>query len=164
LSAPAADLSPNLQLRAEAADLLAEHAFLLDEDRLEDWVELFVERADYRIVARENFDLGLPQPLVLCENKDMLRDRVASLRNANIYNIHRDRHIVGLPRFGAAGEGIELEASFACYQTDPEGTSRLFVAGTYRAAALREAGRLRFARMLVLLDTAGIPTLLSTPL
>src|SRR5207249_10158579 len=33
-------------------ELMAEYAMALDEDRLEDWVELFDEDCDYRIVTR----------------------------------------------------------------------------------------------------------------
>jgi len=67
----------------------------LDEDRLEDWVELFDEDCDYRIVTRENVEQGLPNVLMWCDNKNMLRDRVESYRNVNLYNPHYDRHVIG---------------------------------------------------------------------
>jgi hypothetical protein len=51
----------------------------------------------------------------------MLGERIAALRQANQYNIHVDRHIIGLPRIIAAEAGrIEVEAPFAIYQTDQE--------------------------------------------
>lgn len=152
------------EAKAALADLLAEYAERIDDDRLEDWLELFAEPCGYRIVPRENFDLGLPQPLVLCETRAMLVDRVVAYRNANIYNIHRDRHVLGLPRIGKGEGGAWLaRASFALYQTDSEGRTGLFVAGEYRATAVFESGRPRIRDMLVLLDTAAIPTLLATP-
>ena len=152
------------EAKAALADLMAEYANLIDEDRLEDWLDLFAEDCSYRVVPRENFDLGLPQPLILAENKAMLRDRVVAYRNANIYNIHRDRHVVGaiLARKGE-GASWSLAASFALFQTDSEGRTALFVAGQYRATASFEAARPRLRDMLVLLDTAAIPTLLATP-
>ena len=152
-------------LRCAAADLLADYARRLDEDRLEDWLDLFDEGAGYRILTRENESRGLPLPLMLCENKAMLADRVVSLRNANIYNIHFDRHVVGLPLLSAAADGgLALEAGFAVYQTDVEGRSRLFAVGCYRSRLGGPADALRFRDQTVLLDTAAIPTLLSTPL
>jgi anthranilate 1,2-dioxygenase small subunit len=152
------------EAKAALAELMAEYANLIDDDRLEDWLDLFAEECSYRVVPRENFDLGLPQPLILAENKAMLTDRVVAYRNANIYNIHRDRHVVGtaLARKGE-GERWTLTASFALFQTDSEGRTSLFVAGQYRATASFEAARPRLHDMLVLLDTAAIPTLLATP-
>lgn len=147
------------------AELLAEHAHRLDEDRLEDWLELFDAECSYRIVTRENFDLGLPQPLILCENRAMLADRVLALRNANLFNIHRDRHVVGSLLIRPAADGLwSLWASFAVFQTDAEGRTSLFVAGSYRDTVVIDAGRARFRDKLVLLDTAAIPSLLATPL
>ncbi|MSP98456.1 MAG: anthranilate 1,2-dioxygenase, partial [Betaproteobacteria bacterium] len=39
---------------------MGEYAYLIDEDRLEDWVECFTDDCLYRIVPRENLDAGLP--------------------------------------------------------------------------------------------------------
>ena len=50
-------------------------------------------------MPRENYVRGLPLQLMLCENKNMLRDRVISLRQANIYNIHVDRHLISAIRY-----------------------------------------------------------------
>lgn len=152
------------EAKAALAELLAEYAERIDDDRLEDWLELFASECSYCVTPRENHDLGLPQPLILCENRAMLADRVVAYRNANIYNIHRDRHVVGLPLVRKGEDGAwSLAASFALYQTDSEGRTSLFVAGQYRAAAIFAAGRPLVRDMLVLLDTAAIPALLATP-
>src|SRR5690348_11983907 len=75
--------------------LMAEYAMLIDEDQLEDWVELFDENCDYRVVTRENVEQNLPNVLMWCDNKNMLRDRVASYRDVNLYTLHYARHILG---------------------------------------------------------------------
>ncbi len=59
---------------------------------------------------------------------------------------------------------MTVEATFAVYQTDQEGESRLFATGLYRDALVTEAGRLKFRDKTVLLDTFAVPSLLSTPL
>ncbi|MGH7094796.1 MAG: hypothetical protein ACREFB_14835 [Stellaceae bacterium] len=88
-----------------------------------------------------------------------------ALREANKYNIHTDRHLIGLPRIlGGSGGEISAEAPFAVRQTDQEGEGRLFAAGCYRDRIVREAGALRFSDKLVVLDTFAVPTLLATPL
>ena len=50
-----------------------------------------------------------------------------ALREANKYNIHTDRHVIGLP--GILDDGLAAEAPFAVYQTDQEGETRLFATG-----------------------------------
>jgi len=69
----------------EIERLHARYALALDDDRLQDWPNFFTERGVYRIVTAENEARGLPLPVVYCEGRAMLRDRVQSLRHANIY-------------------------------------------------------------------------------
>jgi anthranilate 1,2-dioxygenase small subunit len=152
-------------LREAAIDLMDDYASLIDADRLEDWLDLFTEDATYRIVPRENFDRGLPAPLMLCTSKDMLRDRVLSLRQANEYNPHYDRHLVTNIRAKADGaESVRIEAHYLVLQTNLEGQSRLFSTGRYQDRARLEGGRLLFTEKLVIVDTFSVPTLLATPL
>ena len=133
----------------------------LDEDRLEDWVELFEEACDYRVMTRENVEQGLPNVLMWCDNKNMLRDRVESYRNVNEYNLHYDRHVIGPLRM--LGEST-FEASYSLFQTDLEGNSRLFSVGRYRVEAGMKDGVAKLKTVLVVADTGTIPSLLATPI
>ena len=141
--------------------LMAEYGMALDEDRLEDWVELFDEACDYRIVTRENIDQNLPNILMWCDNKNMLRDRIESYRHVNLYNPHYDRHVIGPLRM--LGENT-FDASYSLFQTDLEGNSRLFSVGRYRVESVMAAGGARIRTMLVVADTGTIPSLLATPI
>lgn len=150
----------------EAADaLMGEYADLIDEDRLEDWIELFTEDAVYQVIPRENVDQNLPASLMLCSNKNMLRDRIVSLRNANEYNPHFDRHLVGRVKVAPDRQDVwHVTASYAVFQTNLEGQSRLFSVGRYRDKARLESGRLLFCEKRVIVDSFSVPTLLATPL
>ena len=112
---------------------MAEYGMAIDEDRLEDWVELFDEDCDYRVVTRENVEQNLPNVLMWCDNKNMLRDRVESYRQVNLYNLHYDRHVIGPLRMLRAK--LTFEASYSLFQTELEGDSRLFSVGRYRVEA-----------------------------
>ena len=140
--------------------LMAEYGMALDEDRLEDWVELFDEACDYRVTTRENVEQGLPNILMWCDNKNMLRDRVESYRNVNEYNLHYDRHVIGPLRM--LGDST-FEASYSLFQTDLEGNSRLFSVGRYRVEAVMKDGIAKLKTVLVVADTGTIPSLLATP-
>lgn len=152
-------------VRDAVADLVAAYGMLIDEDRLEDWVELFDEGCDYKVVTRENVEQGLPNVLIWCDNKDMLRDRVHSYRHVNEYNLHWDRHVIGPVRFlGQAGGLWRFEASYALFQTDLEGASRLFSVGRYSMAASVASGAARLKSVDVVADTGLVPSLLATPI
>ena len=141
--------------------LMAEYGMALDEDRLEDWVELFDEACDYRVVTRENVEQNLPNVLMWCDNKNMLRDRVESYREVNEYNLHYDRHVIGpLRRLGES----TFEASYSLFQTDLEGNSRLFGVGRYRVEAVMKNDVAKLRTVLVVADTGTIPSLLATPI
>ena len=146
-------------------DLMAEYGMALDEDRLEDWVELFEEACDYRIVTRENVEQGLPNVLIWCDNKNMLRDRVESYRNVNLYNPHYDRHVIGPLRLVGEKDGLStFDASYSLFQTDLEGESRLFSVGRYRVEARVGKERAILKSVTVIADTGQIPSLLATPI
>jgi anthranilate 1,2-dioxygenase small subunit len=148
--------------RAAICDLLAEYGALIDLAKFDEWLDLFAKECRYQIVPRENFDRGLPAALVFCDSRAMLEDRIRALREANKYNIHTDRHVIGLPRIFE--DGLRVEAPFAVFQTDQEGETRLFATGLYRDR-LEILGRgLKIRDKLILLDTFAVPTLLATPL
>lgn len=152
-------------IRERAAELMHEYALRIDDDRLEDWLDLFAEDATYQIVPRENVEQNLPVSIVLCTNKRMLRDRIVSLRNANEYNLHYDRHLIGDLRVAPhAGPAWAVEANFAVYQTNLEGQSRLFSVGRYYDLVRLEGDQLLFCQKRVVIDSFSVPTLLATPL
>jgi anthranilate 1,2-dioxygenase small subunit len=143
-------------------DLFAEYGALIDMARFDEWLDLFAQECRYQIIPRENFDRGLPAALVFCDSRAALEDRIRALREANKYNIHIDRHVIGLPRI--LDDGLAAEAAFAVYQTDQEGETRLFATGLYRDCFAPARDRLKIRDKLILLDTFAVPTLLATPL
>src|SRR5262249_42222371 len=146
-------------------ELLAEYGALIDAAKFDEWLDLFAEECRYQIVPRENYDRGLPAALMFCDSRAVLEDRIRALREANKYNIHTDRHLIGLPHVtGSEGEVTLVEAAFAVYQTDQEGETRLFATGLYRDRIVSEAGGPKSRDKLVLLDTLAVPSLLATPL
>jgi anthranilate 1,2-dioxygenase small subunit len=152
--------------RLRVQDLVETYGRLIDDDRLEDWVELFAEDCRYEIVSRENRAQNLPLSLMLCDNKDMLRDRIYSLRHANIYNIHVDCHVIGPVRAARAASDapITATAAYSLFQSNQEGDSRLFSVGRYHMDLVEQDGDLLIARQIVVVDTGAIPTLLATPI
>ncbi len=158
-------MSPAAETRNVLTALMAEYGMAIDEDRLEDWVELFDERCDYRVVTRENVEQGLPNVLMWCDNKDMLRDRIDSYRNVNEYNPHYDRHVLGPLRFTSEDAGVwSFDLSYSLFQTTLEGESRLFSVGRYAVEAVFRKDKPLLRSVRVIADTGQIPSLLATPI
>ena len=146
-------------------DLFARYANSLDETRLDDWVECFEETARYKVLSRENYVRGLPLALLQLDSKDMMRDRILSLREANVTNIHRDQHVTGQPTITALDNELwGVVTGYAMYSTDVQGRSTLFGVGSYRDKVRVVDGVAIFAERIVIVDTFAIPNMLSTPI
>jgi anthranilate 1,2-dioxygenase small subunit len=153
---------PSLYL--EVLAVYAEYARRIDDARFDDWLDLFADDCAYHVVPRENQQRGLPLPIIRCRTRDMLQDRIVSLQQANIYNIHNDRHLVsGVVVRAGEGDTVSAEADFAIFQTDQEGETRLFSVGRYHTRFVRSAGALKIVEQKAIIDTASIATLMSTP-
>jgi 3-phenylpropionate/cinnamic acid dioxygenase small subunit len=72
--------------RWELEQLFTEYVHCLDADELERWPDFFTEDCFYRITSAENYDAGLPLGLIYATSRNMLKDRVSALREANITN------------------------------------------------------------------------------
>ncbi|MGI4837866.1 MAG: aromatic-ring-hydroxylating dioxygenase subunit beta [Janthinobacterium lividum] len=144
--------------------LLDLYARLIDEDRLEEWVELFSPEGRYEIISRENLAQGFALPLMLCENRNQIADRVMSLRKANIYNIHTDRHIISQLHVERSDDGWRVGANYVLFQTNQEGVSSLYSVGRYDDLVRPVDGRLMFFSKRVIVDTGAVPSLLATPI
>ena len=151
--------------RLELEELYTDYAACLDADRLEEWPEFFTDGCHYRVTSAENYEAGLPLGLIYASSKAMLRDRVSALRQANIYEPQRYRHVIsGIRIMKEESGGLALEASFLVVRTMQDGGMILFAAGRYVDRAVRSAAGWKFASKIVVLDSRQIDTLLAIPL
>jgi 3-phenylpropionate/cinnamic acid dioxygenase small subunit len=148
------------------ATLNTKYANCIDSDRLEEWPGLFLENGRYRITTADNQRRGYAAGIIYADSRAMLTDRVAALREANIYERQSYRHIVGLPapRPGEAGE-IAAETPFLVVRTMRDGRMDLFAAGVYLDRVRDDTdGKLRFAERVVVCDSSRFDTLVAIPL
>ncbi|MGE0258906.1 MAG: aromatic-ring-hydroxylating dioxygenase subunit beta [Alphaproteobacteria bacterium] len=151
--------------RLELEDLYTAYADCLDSDALERWPEFFTEDCRYRITSAENHEAGLPLGLIYATSKNMLHDRVSALREANIYEPQRYRHIVsGIRLKGESDGALEIGANFLVVRTMQDGAMTLFAAGRYVDRVARAGAGWLFAEKDVVLDSRQIDTLLAIPL
>jgi len=157
----------DIQLQLTVENLLARYVHAIDDDRLEDWPGFFVEKGRYRITTAENYGRGLPLSIVYADSRAMLRDRVAALRNANIYEAQRYRHTVSSTLAERVDADIARATSnFHVVRIMHTGESMLFASGRYldRVRLNGEGGQAMFEERVVILDSRAIDTLLAIPI
>lgn len=145
--------------------LHARYAHALDAGRLEDWPRFFTENGVYRIATAENEERGLPLPVLYAEGRAMLRDRVASLRHANIYEPQRYRHLVSctLIESSPGDATVKSISNFLVVRIMESGESMLFASGRYLDRVVLAPEPL-YAERVVVCDSRRFDTLLAIPL
>lgn len=151
----------SLQIAVER--LHAQYVHALDSDNLEAWPGFFTENGRYRIATAENEERGLPLPVLSAEGRGMMRDRIQSLRHANIYEPQRYRHLISsiLVEKVSAGEARST-ANFIVIRVMQDGASILFATGRYvDRIALPD---MKYDERVVICDSRRFDTLLAIPL
>jgi 3-phenylpropionate/cinnamic acid dioxygenase small subunit len=147
-------------------DFQARYVQALDDDRLEDWPNFFTEDCRYLVTTAENVAHNMPLGMIYATSRAMLRDRVKSLREANVYEAQRYRHVIGPPVMEAdEGGAIRAQTSFVVVRTMHSGEMLLFASGRYNDRIVLEGPQApRFVEKIVVLDSRQIDTLLAIPL
>ena len=152
-------------LRLGIGDLIAAYADCIDDDRLEEWPDFFVEDCRYLITSRDSHMAGLRHGIIYAASRAMLADRVMAMRRALMFEPHRYRHIVGPTRIERVEGGVAAARSnFLAVRIMHDGESQLFATGRYLDRIDVGTSPYRFIERTVVLDSQKIDTLLVIPL
>lgn len=158
-------MNETIVLRLEVQEMLDRYIDTIDNDRLEEWPELFTDDCLYEIVPKENEDAGLPAPVIRCENKRMLRDRITALRHANIFAPAVYRHFLsGLVLTDVADGAVAFTANYLVINSNQAGQSIVYQTGRYISRIVRQDGTWRIAEKRCIFDTSRVQTLLALPI
>jgi 3-phenylpropionate/cinnamic acid dioxygenase small subunit len=156
-------ITPELALRVET--LLASYADCIDDERYADWPAFFTERCLYKIISRDNHRRELPFGLMYCDNRNMLRDRITSMKSANVFEPHTYRHAIGRSVLSDGGDGsIAARTSYIVARIMHDGQTDLFSTGRYEDRIVEEGGKLLFRQRVVVTDSTSTDALLVIPL
>ena len=153
----------DLSLQLAVERLHARYAHALDADRLEEWPQFFTENGRYRIATAENEERGLPLAVLSAEGRPMMRDRVQSLRHANIYEPQRYRHMISSVVLEPVDAGVvRSTANLIVLRIMQDGDTMIFASGRYvDRIAIRE---MQYEERVVICDSRRFDTLLAIPL
>jgi len=146
--------------------LNATYARCIDNDQLEQWPDFFLEQCLYLITNADNHAAGMEAGMVYADTRAMLQDRVLAMRDANVYEDQRYRHLIGAPLvLEQAGELAVVETPFMVARIMRDGSTEVFATGRYLdRVAQQPDGALKFAERVVVCDSTNIDTLLVIPL
>jgi anthranilate 1,2-dioxygenase small subunit len=146
-------------------DFLISYVHCIDDDELEAWPDFFTERCLYKIISRENHDRGLPLGVMECDSRGMLKDRIESMRRANVYEPHRYRHQVsGLQIERRADGRLDCRSNYLVVRTMADGTMSIFSTGRYLDRIILDGDQPKLEERLVVFESRRIETLLVIPL
>jgi anthranilate 1,2-dioxygenase small subunit len=147
-------------------NLVYEWARAIDENRVEAICELMQPQGRYTVQSRFNADRGLPHALIDAHSAAQLRDRILSMRQANIYEPHHYRHIVsGVQVVGGEGSLLQVRSSFLVVRTlELDGDMKVFAAGQCEDTVDVGGPQPLFRARHFKLDSRVVETLLVIPL
>jgi 3-phenylpropionate/cinnamic acid dioxygenase small subunit len=156
-----------MDLQLQVQNLNARYVQAIDDNELESWPDFFTADGRYRVTTADNYEKDLPLALIHATSRAMLRDRVRSLRGANVYEAQRYRHVIGPPLVRVADDNqVHAHTSFLVVRIMHTGESTLFATGRYEDRVVLDArgATAHFAEKLVILDSRLVDTLLAIPL
>lgn len=154
-----------LELKSEVENLLNAYAQCIDNDELENWPDFFTDTCLYRIIPRENHEIGLPTAVMWCDSRGMLEDRVTALRHANVYQVQWYRHLLSNPVITTEdGDTFNVQSNYAVFKTCNDGESTVYNVGRYVDVIVRVDGQLKFKERSAIFDTHKITTLMVIPI
>jgi 3-phenylpropionate/cinnamic acid dioxygenase small subunit len=143
----------------------AAYADAIDSDALERWPDFFADDCHYRITHVENEREGLPAGIVYADSRAMLEDRIAALREANIYERQRYRHLLGMPLLlEAEADTARARTPFMVARIMATGQTEMFATGSYEDRFVQREGRLLLQSRVAVCDSTVTDTLLALPL
>ncbi len=147
--------------------LLAEWAHAIDQDRVEAIAALMLPEGRYTVTSRFNHDRGLPMAIIDARSAAQLRDRIKSMRLANIYQPQSYRHVVSAIQVLGQNETglLQVRSSFAVVRTlELLGDSMLFASGECHDLIDLGGAEPRFAQRRMVYDSRAVETLMVIPI
>jgi 3-phenylpropionate/cinnamic acid dioxygenase small subunit len=153
----------DLELQLAVERLHAQYAHALDADKLEEWPGFFTENGRYRVATAENEERGLPLAVLYAEGRGMMRDRIQSLRHANIYEPQRYRHLISSILVERVSNGeVRSSANFLVIRIMQDGATMVFASGRYLDRIVLP--EMKYHERVVICDSRRFDTLLAIPL
>ncbi len=155
----------DIELRLEVEDLLYAYADCLDHGEITEWADFFTDDCLYKLISKENWDLGLPLGTILAEGKGGILDRIAAVTKTTVYHERALTHLITNTRvLGDAGGVIDATANYAVLETLPNQYTKILNSGRYLDKLVRDGGKLKIKQKICIFDSALVPASIIYPI
>ncbi|MBP0590408.1 nuclear transport factor 2 family protein [Paraburkholderia sp. LEh10] len=134
------NLSEKILRELTATRILARYSDHLDGDRLGEWIDMFTDDANYVLVTRENYLAGLPLPIMRCEGRPAMQDRIKAASELMMFAPRVMRHFVTNVQVQPDAEELKFSANVLVARSMLDVRSELFLVGTYYGRLVPRAG------------------------
>ncbi len=155
----------DVELRLAVEDLLYAYADCLDHGDITDWADFFTIDCIYKVISKENWDLGLPLGTIFAEGRGGLLDRIAAVTKTTVYHERALTHLITNTRvLGTEGDTVEITANYAVLETLPNQFTKILNSGRYLAKLTRAGEDLKFHELTCVFDSALVPASIIYPI
>jgi 3-phenylpropionate/cinnamic acid dioxygenase small subunit len=137
---------------------------VLDDTRLAEWPDFFVDDCVYQIIPRENFESGHQLCTMMADSKGMLIDRVQGIQKTQMFAPRYCRRFYsGLRIRSSENEEFHVRQNLLVIQTLLDKPAQILLCGVSHDILTRSNNMLRFKERIVVADSEMIPTSLIYP-
>lgn len=155
----------DVETRLAVEDLLYAYADCLDHGDIGEWADFFTDDCIYKVISKENWDLGLPLGTIFAEGRGGVEDRIAAVTKTAVYHQRALTHLVTNTRVLGETDGlIEATANYAVLETLPNQYTKILNSGRYLDKIARTDGGLRFKEKICVFDSALVPASIIYPI
>jgi 3-phenylpropionate/cinnamic acid dioxygenase small subunit len=158
----------DVETRLAVEDFIYAYADCLDHGDIEAWPDFFTEDCVYKLISKENYDLGLPLGTIFAEKRGGIEDRVTSVTHTTVYHQRALTHLITNTRvLSDKGGVIEMTANYAVLETLPNQYTRILNSGRYLGRLVRQKDGpacLRIKELACVFDSALVPASIIYPI
>jgi 3-phenylpropionate/cinnamic acid dioxygenase small subunit len=155
-----------VETRLEVEDLLYAYADCLDHGDITEWADFFTDDCLYKLISKENWDLGLPLGTIFAEGRGGILDRIAAVTQTTVYHERALTHLITNTRvLGEADGMVEMTANYAVLETLTNQYTKILNSGRYLGKLARggKGKGLKIKELICVFDSALVPASIIYP-
>ena len=151
--------------QARLQQFVSELALCIDDGPVDRIPSFFAEKSLYLVIPKREHLLGRQVGFMRCESRGMIEDRLAAMKNGNIFEPHQYRHVLGNVVVDAEADGVvSMRTPFFVVRTAQDGLADIFAAGKYVDEVDVSGPTPEIRKRVAVLDSHRIDTLLVLPI
>ena len=155
------DLQAEIRDRLAIQDLVQRTATLLDDEKLDEWLELFDEESGYELCA---YSTEIRRWMTWWKSDRLTLAQQLKDVNQHVRDPATRRRIVGTPMITFSGNSARAVSPFVIYRTTPDGQSSQYLVGRYDDEIVRKGSSWLYKTHKVIADTRVLDAFTHLPL